>query len=199
MVDYLTGPGPHALELGRRTPRPGWLTSDLAPQPGAVKIDVAEPFPISDSVFDFAYSEHMIEHVSFANGQHMLKECFRILRPGGVLRIVTPSIEFLLRLLSADRGTLEQQYTEWSIKRFVPQAPTINPAFAFNHFVRGWGHQFIYNRDTLHHAFSVAGFRQIAECHVGESSHPKLSNLESAARMPPGFFALESMIMEGTE
>ena len=45
--------------------RPGWLTSDLAPQPGAVKIDVAEPFPISDSVFDFAYSEHMIEHVSF--------------------------------------------------------------------------------------------------------------------------------------
>jgi hypothetical protein len=60
IVDYLEGPGPHALELGRRTPRPGWLASDLSPEPGAVRIDVTKPFPIADNAFAFASSEHSI-------------------------------------------------------------------------------------------------------------------------------------------
>ncbi len=196
---YLSRSGPHALEIGRRALRQGWITSDLDPELGVARIDAAKRFPIPDNSFDFVYSEHMIEHIPFSDGQNMLRECFRILRPGGVLRIATPSIGFLLRLLSSDRGALERAYTEWSVKNFVPHAPATTPAFVFNHFVRGWGHQFIYDRETLINALTMAGFKQIIEYEAGQSSHPMLSNLESSTRMPPGFFSLETMIFEGTK
>ena len=39
------------------------------------------------------YSEHMFEHVLPMDGAAFLKESYRILKPGGVLRVVTPDLE----------------------------------------------------------------------------------------------------------
>jgi len=98
VVDYLRGPTPHKLEIGAGpNGKPGWLATDLnayvAPNgTRIVALDATKPFPIPADCFDFIFTEHMIEHVSFDDGLNMLSECYRILKPHGVLRVVTPSL-----------------------------------------------------------------------------------------------------------
>ena len=111
LYSYLSGPRPHALQLGCGwNPRPGWLNTDMTAREGIVPLDVTRRFPLPDACVDHVYSEHMIEHMPFEAGQHMLHECFRVLRSSGVVRTTTPSINFLIRLCLSDRTQLEDQY-----------------------------------------------------------------------------------------
>jgi predicted SAM-dependent methyltransferase len=200
IYDYLSRPGPHALQLGcGHNPRPGWLNTDLTARDGIMPLDVTKRFPLPDACFDHVYSEHMIEHLPFHAGQHMLHECFRVLRSGGVVRTVTPSISFLIRLCLADRSQLEDAYVGWAAASLVPPAPAPLAAFVFNGFVRNWGHQFIYDRPSLTLALMTAGFVNITECKVLQSRHPMLRHLEDVQRLPPGFLELESMVLEATK
>jgi predicted SAM-dependent methyltransferase len=194
-------PGPdgmRCIELGSGGHRvPGWLHTDLSATAHVLPLDVSHAFPIDDRAFDYVYSEHMIEHITFEQGRAMIRECFRIMKAGAIIRIVTPSIGFLIRLFSCDRSELEDQYIEWAAKQFVPNAQAPLPSFVFNNFVRQWGHQFIYDRATLRFVLSDAGFVDIKECRIGQSDHAKLRDLETVERMPEGFLELESMILEG--
>ncbi|MGY6635644.1 MAG: class I SAM-dependent methyltransferase [Erythrobacter sp.] len=202
---YLLSPGPHKLELGAGSNgKPGWLATDLrenAKNDGSptIILDVTKQFEIPSDSFDYIYCEHMIEHITLKQGQHMLNECYRILKPGGIIRLVTPSIGFLMRIMSPDRSKFEQSYFEWSIKKFVPDAPTLTNALFLNNFVRAWGHTFIYDHETLRFIMNKAGFSNIEECQFGHSSHFPLMNLENEKRLPPGYLELESMIFEGSK
>lgn len=202
LADYLAKPGPHCLEIGAGwNSRPGWLATDLNPPPGhdCIRLDATKSFEIPSESFDFVYSEHMIEHVSFEDGRNMLEECNRILKPAGVIRIVTPSLGFLSRVMSSDRGMLEDRYRSWSVATWVPEAPQVTNAFFLNNFVRNWGHTFIYDRETLELALRLSGFEPVVSCELNESEHPVLRGLANAGKIPPGFLDLESMVLEGTK
>ena len=72
----------------------GWLNADLEPGSDEVMfIDAVAELPFPDGVFDYVFSEHMIEHIAYKHGLHMLGEAFRVLKPGGKIRIATPDIE----------------------------------------------------------------------------------------------------------
>ncbi len=50
----------------------GWLNSDISPQCSCViRLAATGSYPFIDGTFDYIYSEHMIEHVSFKKGQQM--------------------------------------------------------------------------------------------------------------------------------
>ena len=201
LEQYRSKGGLQALQIGSGSAnKNGWLNSDVKRHtPETFVLDATQHFPLPDDFFDYVYAEHIIEHIEYHEGCFMLRECRRVLKSGGVVRIVTPSISFLLGLFSTDRSAVQDSYLNWSVKNYVhPSLPPL-PAFTFNLFVRAWGHRFIYDRDALRRAFSEAGFSDITECKLGESEHPFLHKLENAARMPEGFLALESMIFEGTK
>jgi predicted SAM-dependent methyltransferase len=201
--EYFAGDGPYKLELGAgwRPGKPGWISSDLHGSPDAniLGIDVTKPFPFPDESFHYIYSEHMIEHIPLAAGQFMLSECHRTLKSGGVVRLVTPSLGFLLRVISPDRGLLEREYIHWAVRTFEPEAPAVTNAVFFNNFVRNWGHTFIYDRETLALVLEQSGFRFLKECRINQSEHHALASLENTQRLPKGFLELESLIIEGTK
>jgi len=202
LADYLAKPGPHRLEIGAGwNGRPGWLATDLSPPPGlaCIRLDATKSFEIPSESFDFVYSEHMIEHVSFEDGRSMLEECNRILKPFGVIRIVTPSLGFLSRVISSDRGVLEDRYRNWSVTTWVPEAPQVTNAFFLNNFVRQWDHKFIYDRETLELSLRLSGFEPVVSCELNKSEHPLLCGLANVGKIPPGFLDLESMVLEGTK
>jgi predicted SAM-dependent methyltransferase len=202
LANYLAKAGPHNLELGAGwNSRPGWLATDLNPPPGhaCMRLDATTSFEIPSESFDFIYSEHMIEHISFEDGRNMLEECNRILKPSGVIRIVTPSLGFLYRVMSPDRGQLEERYRNWSVTTWVPEAPQVTNAFFLNNFVRAWGHTFVYDRETLELALRLSGFESVVSCELNNSEHPLLCGLANVRKIPPGFLDLESMVLEGTK
>jgi predicted SAM-dependent methyltransferase len=159
-------------------------------------LDVCRRFPLPSNQFEFVYAEHLIEHVNEINGRKMMAECFRVLRPGGRLRLATPSMEKLIRIYEDPTSDLHGIYIEWSIQNSIPDSPSKSVAAVLNRLMRGWGHLFIYDRSTMRLALSDTGFVEIRECKSGISSEPSLSGLENVTRMPPGCYALESMIFE---
>lgn len=52
-----------------------------------------EPLPFDNDTFDGIYTSHTVEHLHNEDAERIIKDCFRILKPGGVLRVVCPSID----------------------------------------------------------------------------------------------------------
>jgi predicted SAM-dependent methyltransferase len=184
----------------------GWLnTNDYSPDPTDPTLpiycfDATQKFPFADGTFAYVFSEHMIEHISYSAGLHVLSECLRVLKPLGVLRLSTPDLDFLLDLHRPDKSPLQREYIRWAAETNTPDVPdTTNEVFAINNFVRHWGHTFIYDEKTLSQSLQLAGFRLLRKCSLQESSIECLRNLENETRMPPGFLRLESIVIEATK
>ena len=126
----------------------------------------------------------------------MLDECFRILKPGGLIRTATPDMAFILDLYSRNKDIGTAAYLKFYHTNAFPWAPTEDPVYFINNFVRDWGHQFIYDRSSLEESLLQSGFKEIRQFPVGTGSHPELSQLENPKRMPEGFLELESIILE---
>ncbi|HEX5067567.1 MAG TPA: methyltransferase domain-containing protein [Myxococcota bacterium] len=54
--------------------------------------DLTRRFPWRDASADVVYSSHTLEHFSREDGRAFLTECQRVLRKGGILRIVVPDL-----------------------------------------------------------------------------------------------------------
>lgn len=162
---------------------PGWLSVDLLPVSlSIVFMDATKPFPLPSESFDAVQCEHVIEHVTYDAGLAMLRECHRVLRNGGIMRIATPNLDLFRRLLDGDDDDPAlAAYVEWSNRTFgtpVEQRDVGNAAFTANRFVRHWGHTFIYNEPTLRKALREAGFVEIMNVTPGESSHSALRGID---------------------
>lgn len=196
--NYLRGHSTRKLHLGcGHNSLDGWLNSDHRPKSrNILRLDVTKRFPFEDNLFSYVFSEHMIEHLTYTQGSRMLKECHRILKPNGRIRISTPDLSFLLGLYGEDRSDLQERYIEWATKTHVKDAPYCDATFVINNFVRDWGHKFIYDEPSLRFALAKAGFSEIVRCEFNASEDVELQGLENEARMPQGFLELESLILE---
>ena len=194
---YLRDNAVAALQLGSGLHLlPGWLNSDYpaAPEDG-VALDATAPFPLPDAAFDYILAEHMIEHLPYPGALAMLGECLRVLKPGGVLRVSTPDIGFLVRLLREDLSPLERDYIAWAADVIEGGEP-VTALGVVNNFVRAWGHRFIFDKPTLAGAIAGAGFVDIVEARVGVSAHAALDGIDHDGRMPRRFLELETMVIE---
>jgi predicted SAM-dependent methyltransferase len=187
------------LQLGSGHNNPvGWLNSNYYPKSNKVlHVDATKRYPFNNNTFDFVYSEHMIEHIPYAMGLKMLTECYRVLKPQGKLRVVTPDFIFLQGLYNKNKTDIQNRYIEGNTKMFIKDAPYLADIFVINNFHRDWGHQFIYDAETLRKSFEAAGFINIVQCTLNESEHAELRNLAHEERYPAGFLKLESLIIEG--
>jgi predicted SAM-dependent methyltransferase len=187
------GAGPNIL--------PGWLNTDLFPESREIVfVDAATPLPFDDCSFDRVFSEHLIEHLEYRQGALMLRECFRVLRPGGRIRIATPDLRFLIELYNPEKSELQVRYVSWAAREFAPDARAAQEVFVINNFFRAWGHQFIYDRQALQEAMRGAGFTGFGPCRVGESDDRNLRGLEAHGRqIPEEFNELETLVLEGVK
>jgi predicted SAM-dependent methyltransferase len=188
------------LQLGAaENVQAGWLNTDLHGYDRGdelVYLDARKRFPLPDASFDVVFSEHMIEHLTYAEGQHCLRECLRVLRPGGTLRLATPSLERLARLYDTELTELQGRYVRWATDTVVSEGDAPLPGFVVNNFFRSWGHRFVYDERTLRHALTAAGFVEIEECRVGESSRPELAGLERHLAEAPELNEYETFVLE---
>jgi predicted SAM-dependent methyltransferase len=88
------------LNLGCGTRiHPNWINVDLVPSTSnVIAYDLRLPLPFPDDYFDVVYHSHVLEHFNRVEGQRFLTECYRVCRPGGVLRVVVPDLETIVRL-----------------------------------------------------------------------------------------------------
>jgi predicted SAM-dependent methyltransferase len=177
----------------------GWLNTDIHDfrrTHQVVYMDAREPLPLPEASFDLVYSEHMLEHLTYEDGLRCLRECRRVLRPGGRIRVATPSLERLIGLYKPSLSDVQQRYLRWSVDEFVPDAGAPLPGFVVNNFLRDWGHEFVYDAQTLRHALETAGFIDVEEHDDGESADPWLTGLEGHLAEAPELNEYETIVLE---
>ncbi len=198
-----------ALHLGCGTNLlEGWLNTDINAHGSIMELDASLPFPIKDCSLDFIFSEHMFEHLTYESGKAMLRECYRTLKPGGVLRLTMPTMEFLIKLYNEPGSELHQRYARWSLQQFAPQmyadcikrGKSLPMAMIVNNFMRFWGHQMIYDFPLLKAILTDVGFLEVKRYEVGQSDHPFLRGLEHHGDVIPKWANdLESTTIEATK
>ena len=156
----------------------GWFNTDISNKKNNVDVhfmDASCPFPIPSQSFDYVFSEHFFEHLTYEQGNNMLNECYRILKPNGIMRIATPNIEFLIDLYLNPDKKINKSYIEFDSRR--SGLPT-HPIYTINRFHTTWGHKIIHSPESLTTLMENAGFKNICRCEVGISTHKELNNIE---------------------
>ena len=181
---YLTTHGIKKLQLGAGPIfLEGWLNTDLDPRaPGVLFLDSSKRLSFSDSNFDYIFSEHHFEQLEYRQGLLMLRECFRVLKPGGRIRIATPSLDTVIALHTEDKTSMQEQYIEWITKYFLPEIDEYRDCFVINNAFHGYGHRFLYDEGTLRRALEKAGFVGITRYKPGESDNENLRGIETHGR-----------------
>lgn len=135
--DWVSKTGhPRLLNLGGGSNTiEGGLTVDLDPRADSY-VNVTERLPFADAYFDFILLEEVIEHVDKETGLALLRECHRVLAPGGVIRLTTPDLDWL------SAGTLDGSVDNDLV----------------NHLFYEHGHRYIYSRKEMLAALARAGF-----------------------------------------
>ena len=195
------------IGAGEKNLHVGWLNTDLLCKNENVGfLDVGMKFPFEKETFDFIYSEHIFEHLTFIQASNMLSECFRTLKNGGVMRMATPNLNFLISLYQHPELPLHREYITWATKSFTKdiaqklKEDEYSPVFVMNNFFRDWGHQIIHNPESVTLMLQKAGFKNIIPCKLSTSLNPELCNLERHGDgIPPAFNELETMIFEATK
>jgi predicted SAM-dependent methyltransferase len=108
---------------------PEWINLDAAPvYPEIIAHDLRRGFPYEAESFDAVYGSHVLEHLDPSAGAQLLRECFRVLKPGGIVRIVVPDLETIARLyLQSLEGALSgdadaRMRYEWIMLELYDQA-----------------------------------------------------------------------------
>jgi predicted SAM-dependent methyltransferase len=155
--------GPTRLHIGcGQQAIPGWINIDNQGLPGVDQVlDVRNGLPFAGVAA--IYAEHFLEHLSLAEGLAFLVECRRVLSDDGVLRLSTPSLDWVLTT-----------HYHWD----ATEEGLRDDCMRLNRAFHGWGHQFLYNRPMLSSTLRAAGFAQWTFHAYGESDRPELKGLE---------------------
>ena len=177
------------LQIGAgETQLPGWLNSDIERADGLVYVDATKTMPLEDGSFHYVFSEHVIEHLGYAEGMHMLKETYRILAPGGKVRIATPNLLQFVALFQQEKTDEMQHYLQGKLAWHGWPKHATSECFILNLQMRSFGHRFLYDPETLKVVLTGTGFESLREFKVGESDDPHLRGIEQRRKekwIPP--------------
>ena len=183
---------------------PGWLNTDIklnACKKGAVYMNAGELFPLPDASIDFVYSEHLFEHLTYSQAVNMLRECHRVMKRNGVIRISTPNLRFLLDLYQNPEAPQNKRFIKWSAEggaggEIIP----VSPVYVINKFHTTWGHKIIYDFETLTNLLKQNGFDVICRCELSQSKHKELTNVERHHLVHSvDLYTLQTMIIEANK
>jgi predicted SAM-dependent methyltransferase len=177
------------LGCGQRF-HPDWVNLDFrSADPSVMAHDLRRGIPFPSSSFDVVYHSHVLEHFPRDKGQLFLRECYRVLKPGGIIRVAVPDLEQIARLYLkaldlAREGDLDwQHHYDWMMIEMYDQ--TIRET-------SGGGHAAFLSRDVIPNLEFVLARqgkeieRALAEVRGSRVRHAASAPIAQALERAPG-------------
>jgi predicted SAM-dependent methyltransferase len=137
----------------------GWINLDVA-TPNGVRYyyNALNPLPFATNSIEHIHAEHFLEHLEFLDACQFLRECFRVLKLRGSLRIVVPDLE---KYVSAYQVN-DQDFFKKLIDLGGSTTPLTTRALVCNQMFRMEGaHKFAWDFETLARVLKESGFRTV--------------------------------------
>jgi SAM-dependent methyltransferase len=137
-------------------------------------LNVARRFPYPDGIFRAIFSSHVLEHLRREDAEFCLAECFRVLAPRGICRVVVPDLDLLVSSYSPDRpGDFLTGVYEPSKSRRSKNA-----------------HHWLYNATSLIVLLRKVGFQEAHKCEYRKGQCPDIDILDNR---PEGSLFVEAI------
>lgn len=160
--------------------RHGWVNVDIFPWSGINCLyDCRRRLPFADNSARGIFCEHFLEHLDYTEEvPAFLSECRRVLRPGGVLRLVVPDAgrylqaygepgwQSLARMRPLDDGHRDAAFRV----RYRTKMELVNMVFR-----QGPHHRYAYDYDTLEFLLCRYGFSHVHRQEFARSLMEELS------------------------
>ena len=98
--------------------------------------DLLKPLPLASESANAVYSSHFIEHVPREHIGTVLAECQRILKPGGILRLVLPDFEEMCAAYLMHRQSGEHGKADFLVIEIIDQSVRRYPGGELGKFYR---------------------------------------------------------------
>jgi predicted SAM-dependent methyltransferase len=159
--------------------KPGWINVDAqAVDSVNCVFDCSKKQPFPNGSARGVFTEHFLEHIDFyETAPFFLSECFRVLKPGGTIRIIVPDAGRYLNAYSTNgweeieklRGLLPGYIDPYFCTNYETKMEVVNMLF------RQFGeHKFAYDFETIRLLLTKTGFSNINQTKYGISRDPIL-------------------------
>lgn len=123
---------------------PDWENLDAQPAaPQVRRHDVRAGLPYGAGAVDAVYASHVLEHLAPDGAAQLVRECLRVLKPGGIARFAVPDLETIARLylrsleeaFGGDAGAAWRY--DWALLELYDQAVRTRSGGRMAAFLRG--------------------------------------------------------------
>lgn len=161
--------------------------------------DVRQPMPFRSDSVDALYASHIVEHFTQEEAKRFAVECFRVLKKGGILRVIVPDLLALVQTY-LDRSLRSQGDAPAApADRFLNELglfETSPPRAGFlvrvvRRFQDKNTHKWMYDARSLATLLRQAGFRTVQSKMCGESRISDIDKLDDPKRFQ-GSICLEA-------
>jgi len=161
--------------------KPGWVNIDLqvppphnsvpstTPPTFAIDSDLRRPLPLENDSCAYIYSCHFFEHLNRQHGEALMEDCYRVLRPGGIFRIVLPDFKkTFAAYLAGDRDFFDLVENGGFLPRCENGQRLMSDFVNFSVYQSG-EHKQVYDEQTIEHLLKKMGYSRVAISEVDEN------------------------------
>lgn len=169
---------------------------DIPWNPDIVIYDVRRCLPFPDNSAEAVYASHLLEHLYLDEEEFLLRECFRVLCPGGTLRVVVPDlkaiIEEYMREWEPEGGKkinhcrAAERLNQRLLLRDI-SAPKGSIYFRLYCLLKDYHlHKYMHDVNSLRVLFEKTGFREVAEMNYLQSRIGNIGDIEEKECLAKG-------------
>lgn len=166
--------------------------------------------PFKSESVDYIYTSHFLEHIKRENAEFLISECYRVLKQGGLIRVIVPDLDIFCKEWLNYKETGKTKFFD---ELNLPETP--RPIDLFNryfgnlyisnktHFkssvskyffarsIKKFGHKWFYDYNDLFTILNAARFSTIKKCKYKQGKCPDIAKLDNRP--------LESLYVEASK
>ena len=146
--------------------------------------DIVKGLPITDGSVQGIYGSHVLEHLSYADFWTALDHTFRLLRPGGIFRLVVPDLKSRAQKYIEQLETGQAEANSWFMRS--ARLGSDSSSRGLLELARGWfgrsAHQWMWDEISLAAALDKTGFVDIRRCRFGDCKDGNFRLVEDVGR-----------------
>jgi predicted SAM-dependent methyltransferase len=125
--------------------------------------DLSYSVPFADNTIHLVFSSHFLEHLAKSDGSNFIGEIYRVLKPGGRVRLSVPDLHYALSLYAC--GEKERMLEDYF---FVDSQGS--------YYAR---HKYMYDFDSIKMLFTEKGFTEIEKYEFHQGKLPDIELLDN--------------------